>query len=292
MRIEAAVLSTYIAQQHDQRRGPRMPRLRTGFRCSWVSSATRRIAVWRADYFRAKLKAGGCHVLIDGLDETPDEPSRERLAKLIREAAAAFDGCRFVVTSRPEGKVPIPGFEEALIGDLEPEAIRAFLAKVAKQLYQDDESRERTFREDLEAAVNGRREIRKMTRNPVMLTALAVLQHNNVKLPEKRVDLYGSILEWLSKQRAKPGRMPASDCLLRLRELALEMQNHEDGRQKQVPLAWAGEKLAKRFANREAAERFLRAEQADSGIVVAEGRVWWYLMKDTPDGRLYRMTGT
>ena len=44
-----------------------------------------------AGYFRAKLKAGACHVLIDGLDETPDELSRERLAKLIHEAAAAFD---------------------------------------------------------------------------------------------------------------------------------------------------------------------------------------------------------
>ncbi len=125
---------------------------------------------------------------------------------MIRQAAAAFDGCRFVVTSRPEGKVPITGFEEAPIADLEPEAIRAFLAKLAKQLYSTDETRERAFREELEAAVNGRREIRKMTRNPVMLTALAVLQHNNVKLPEKRVDLYGSILDWLSKQRAKPGR--------------------------------------------------------------------------------------
>ena len=146
-------------------------------------------------------------------------------------------------------------------------------------MYQDDETRERRFREDLEAAVNGRREIRKMTRNPVMLTALAVLQHNNVKLPERRVDLYGSILEWLSKQRAKPGRMPAGDCLLRLRELALEMQNHEAGRRKQVTLAWAGEKLARRFANREAAERFLRAEQADSGIVVSRGPdiAYWHL---------------
>jgi hypothetical protein len=98
-----------------------------------------------------------------------------------------------------------------------------------------------------------------------MLTALAVLQHNHVKLPEKRVDLYGSILEWLSKQRAKPGRMPAGDCLLRLRELALEMQNHEDGRRKQVTLAWAGEKLARRFANREAAERFLRWSRPIAG---------------------------
>lgn len=277
--LEAAVLSTYIARQHEQKLGPADPASPDWIPVFLGAQCDEKNRGLPADYFRARLKAGGCHVLIDGLDETPDEPQRERLAKLIREAAAAFDGCRFVVTSRPEGKIPIPDFEEALIGDLEPEAIRAFLAKLAKQLYPTDETRERMFREDLEAAVNGRREIRKMTRNPVMLTALAVLQHNNVKLPEKRVDLYGSILEWLSKQRAKPGRMPASDCLLRLRELALEMQNQEAGRQKQVTLAWAGEKLARRFANREAAERFLRAEQADSGIVVSRGReiAYWHL---------------
>jgi formylglycine-generating enzyme required for sulfatase activity len=278
VRIEAAVLSTYIAQQHTKT-GPAdavSPDWIPVFLGAQCAEKNRELS---ADYFRAKLKVGGCHVLIDGLDETPDEASRVRLAALIRQAAAAFDGCRFVVTSRPEGKVPIADFEEALIGDLEPEAIRAFLGKVAKQLYASDETKERQFREELEGAVNGRREIRKMTRNPVMLTALAVLQHNNVKLPEKRVDLYGSILEWLSKQRAKPGRMPASDCLLRLRELALEMQRHEEGRKKQVPLAWAGEKLMKGFASREAAERFLRAEQADSGIVVSRGPeiAYWHL---------------
>ena len=279
IRMEAAVLSTYIAGQREKKLGPAdltSPEWIPLFLGTQCEEKNRDLG---ADYFRAKLKAGGCHVLIDGLDETPDEPSRERMAKLIHQTAAAFNGCRFVVTSRPEGKVPIPDFEEALIGDLEPEAIRAFLVKLAKQLYPEDETRERTFREDLEAAVNGRREIRKMTRNPVMLTALAVLQHNNVKLPEKRVDLYGSILEWLSKQRAKPGRMPASDCLLRLRELALEMQQHEEGRKKQVPLAWAGDKLRKRFANREAAELFLLAEQADSGIVVSRGKdiAYWHV---------------
>jgi len=279
IRIEGAVLSAYITQQQEKKLGladPASPEWISVFLGAQCEERNRDLG---ADYFRAELKAGRCSVLIDGLDETPDEDSRKRLAKLICEAARAFDKCRFVVTSRPEGKVSIDGFEEALIADLEPKAILAFLAKLAKQLYQDDEDRERTFREDLEAAVNGRPEIRKMTRNPVMLTALAVLQHNNVKLPEKRVDLYGSILEWLSKQRAKPGRMPASDCLLRLRELALAMQNHEDGRRRQAPLAWAGDKLARRFGNREAAERFLRAEQADSGIVVSRGNeiAYWHL---------------
>jgi len=94
-----------------------------------------------------------------------------------------------------------------------------------------------------------------------------------------RADYFRAKLEWLAKQRAKPGRMPAGECLLRLRELALAMQNHEEGRQRQVTLAWAGEKLAGRFANREAAERFLRAEQADSGIVVSRGKeiAYWHL---------------
>lgn len=273
--ISAAVLSKYVSSDTglvDAASPDGIPRF-LGAQCNEHNRGL------DADYFRGRLQAGGCHVLIDGLDETPDETSRTGLVKLIRAAAAAFDECKFVVTSRPEGKVPIAGFEEALISDLEPEAIREFLGKLAKQLYAEDSEKERVFREDLLSAVNGRREIRKMTRNPVMLTALVVLQHNNVKLPEKRVDLYGSILDWLSKQRAKPGRMAASDCLLRLRELALEMQKHEDGRQKQVPLVWAAEKLRHRFASRDEAERFLRAEQNDSGIVVSRGDdiAFWHL---------------
>ena len=279
LRIEASVLCGYVARQQEQKQGPANPASPQWIPLFAGAQCEERNCELGADYFRAALKLGRCLVLIDGLDEAPDERQRTQLVKLIQAAAAAFDGCRFVVTSRPEGKIPIPDFEEAPIADLEPEAIRAFLAKLAKQLYSTDETRERAFREDLEAAVNGRREIRKMTRNPVMLTALAVLQHNQVKLPEKRVDLYGSILEWLSKQRAKPGRMAAPDCLLRLRELAFEMQNHEEGRQKQVTLEWAGEKLASSFGSREAAVRFLRGEQADSGIVVSRGReiAYWHL---------------
>ncbi|MBS1825491.1 MAG: SUMF1/EgtB/PvdO family nonheme iron enzyme [Acidobacteria bacterium] len=232
-----------------------------------------------AEYFRAVLKAGRCLVLIDGMDETPDERQRGRLAKLIQNAALAYDKCRFVVTSRPEGKVPIADFAETQISDLEPDAIRAFLAKLAKHLYSTDGDRALTFQAELEKAVDGRREIRKMTRNPVMLTALVVLQHNNVKLPEKRAELYGSILGWLSKQRAKDDRLPAKECLLRLRELALAMQNAEGGRRKQVTVHWAGEQLAHRFGGREKAEHFLRAEQMDSGIVVSRGKelAYWHL---------------
>ena len=82
VRIEAAVLSTYIALHH-RTTGPPDPAspewvpLFVGAQCE---EKNRNLA---ADYFRARRtqpKAGGCHVLIDGLDETPDETSRERLA--------------------------------------------------------------------------------------------------------------------------------------------------------------------------------------------------------------------
>lgn len=279
VRIEAAVFSKFIELQIERKLGPADPKspewlpLFLGAQCAGKNLGL------SAEYFASSLKAGRCQVLIDGMDETPDEATRERLVRVIREAAAAFEGCKFVVTSRPEGKVPIAGFEEALIADLEPKAITEFLEKLSRQLYPTDEAKEQEFREDLEKAVNGRREIRRMTRNPVMLTALVVLQHNNVKLPEKRVDLYGSILGWLSKQRPKDGRKPADECLRLLRELALAMQNHPDGRQKQVPLAWAGDQLKGHFADLYAAEKFLRDEMADSGIVVSRGKdlAFWHL---------------
>lgn len=277
--IGAAALSKYIANP------PKISVPATATSPEWIplflgTQCAEHNRGLEADYFRALLRNGGCQLLIDGMDETPDETSRKQMATLISDAAAAFDKCQFVVTSRPEGKTPIADFDEARIDDLEPATIRWFLAKLAKHLYQKDDAKETEFRIALEAAVDGRREIRKMTRNPVMLTALAVLQHSGKKLPERRVDLYASILEWLSKQRANPGRLPAEDCLRRLRKLALGMQNHPGGRQKQVRLEWAVERLAPHFeSSKDAALDFLRAEQLDSGIVVSrgEGIEFWHL---------------
>jgi len=40
-----------------------------------------------------------------------------------------------------------------------------------------------------------------MARNPLMPTALAVLQHNDQHFPEYRVDLYESIPDWLAAAR-------------------------------------------------------------------------------------------
>jgi len=117
-----------------------------------------------------------------------------------------------------------------------------------------------------------------MARNPVMLTALAVLHWNNKRLPEQRAELYESIITWLSRSREnRPGRATAERCVELLQELARSMQDHPDGRQVQVARRWAAEALTPRFGDVNEAERFLKEEEADSGIVVSRGsdiRFW------------------
>ena len=98
------------------------------------------------------------------------------------------------------------------IGDLELPEVRVFFDHFARALALS-EAEGKQFKEGLELALASRPEIREMAGNPVMLTALAVLQHNDQRLPEYRVELYGSILSWLAAaredKRGLPGRRSA-----------------------------------------------------------------------------------
>jgi len=116
-----------------------------------------------------------------------------------------------------------------------------------------------------------RSEIRHMARNPVMLTALAVVHWNERRLPEQRADLYESILMWLARAREKrPGRESAERCMTLLQDLALAMQQHPKGRQVQVEKGWAAEVLP---------AAFVEQEEVDSGIIVSRGSEvrFWHL---------------
>jgi formylglycine-generating enzyme required for sulfatase activity len=136
-------------------------------------------------------------------------------------------------------------------------------------------------------AIRGRPDIRRMARNPVMLTALAVVHWNERRLPEQRADLYHSIITWLSRSREqRPGRETANRTVVLLGEVALAMQDHSDERKTQVPRHWAAEQIAVEFDGGEAtrnsialAESFLCEEEVDSGIVVARGSdvSFWHL---------------
>ncbi|MCY2992679.1 MAG: SUMF1/EgtB/PvdO family nonheme iron enzyme [Planctomycetota bacterium] len=242
-------------------------------------------------FFQRQLEAGVCSVLLDGLDEAPDRPARERLSRLIRNATRAYVGCRFVVTSRPAAYVDdvvLPGFAHARIDALGDDAVAIFLARWCDAVYREIPGSAAQHSAELLSALRARPEIRRMARNPVMLTALAVVHWNERRLPEQRADLYQSIITWLSRSREqRAGRATADRTVELLQELAWEMQNASGGRKMQLPKREAAEKLLPQFARAGQqphlalglAERFLDEEEVDSGIIVGRGNevAFWHL---------------
>lgn len=237
-----------------------------------------------ADWFRSRLKAGEAMIFLDGLDEAADRQGRERAVKLINALAGAYPDCPIVVTSRPlsvDIKVVLPDFHTARIQPMSDTAVETFLGRWSEALFRDDNKQALAHRNGLIKALNARPNIRRLARNMVMLTALAVVHWNEKRLPEQRAELYESILIWLARSReARPGRPSSERCLEALRRLALEMLNSNDGRQVQVPRRWAAELLASMSLfknNADAAEHFLSEEELDSGIIVRRGyelRFW------------------
>jgi formylglycine-generating enzyme required for sulfatase activity len=240
-------------------------------------------------FFLDLFKKGGAILLLDGLDEAPSRLDRQRLAALIEKMARAYDKCRFVVTCRPaafNSEIILHDFTSFRIDPLELKSIRLFLQRWCEASYRDNPSRASQLRDELLDVLNRRVEIRRLARNPVMLTALAVLHWNARRLPEQRADLYESIIAWLASAREqRDGRQPAERCVRLLWKLALEMQNPPQGRQVQVSKRWAAERIAPEFREfpeeerLSQAERFLDEEEVDSGIVVGRGDFvqFWHL---------------
>jgi formylglycine-generating enzyme required for sulfatase activity len=232
------------------------------------------------EFFREKLANGSSILLLDGLDEAPGQSERDFVTRLFENAIAAYRQCRFVVTTRPLAFSGLAGFETVQIEPLEPPAIEKFLEHWSRGLFPENAASANRHLGELREALRARVEIRRMARNPVMLTALAVVHWNERRLPEQRADLYESIVTWLARAREKrQGRASPERCLTLLQHLALAMQNHPKGRQVQVEKGWAADLLAPQFPDRAAALAFLEQEEVDSGIIVSRGAEvrFWHL---------------
>lgn len=245
---------------------------------------------WDLDggYFEKKMHEEPTFVLMDGLDEAPDTKIRERIARLFENATQRFRECRFVVTTRPgayQGLATLAGFEQFRIDDLSDEAVEQFLKHWSAALHPSNAADAKAHCGELLNALRARPEIRRMARNPVMLTALAVVHWNERRLPEQRADLYESILGWLARAREKPGRERAERCLTLLGHLALGMQLQARGRVRQIGTRHAAELIAPHLRDIPEEERlrraewFLQQEELDSGIVVSRSAKveFWHL---------------
>jgi hypothetical protein len=277
--IRIAELAEHVRACRHRREGPTLAAA-PGWLPHWLAARCAEFG-WGPDapFFERKLKSGEAAILLDGLDEAPNRTEREAMARLLENATRAYDKCRFVVTTRPlayRGQAVLADFETANIAPLEPQAIDTFLERWCGALFSENPASSASHLAELSGALRARAEIRRMARNPVMLTALAVVHWNERRLPEQRADLYESILIWLARSREqRPDRPTAERCLMLLQQLALAMQNAPLGRAVQVGKGWAADVLAPHFREVPEPERLQRAqdfmeqEEVDSGIIVS-----------------------
>lgn len=228
------------------------------------------------DYFDTRLSRPGTLVLLDGLDEVVNVPRRELVARLFEAALAAYGHCRWVVSTRPrayEGKSTLSGFEVCSILDLEAPQIQAFIAEWSLCLKEGDAAAAETHSADLQAALaKSPPAIARMARNPLMLSALAVVHYNERRLPDQRAELYECILQWLAKSRMEKAGRPRPETILNyLGFLAFTMQDVKGQYRIRIGKGQAAEWLAQEFAALENASEFLDSEELDSGIIAADG---------------------
>jgi predicted NACHT family NTPase len=235
----------------------------------------------RRRFFKEKIASESCLLLLDGLDETPGVQERRSIVRLIENATEAFRRCRFVITTRPSGyseSTVLSNFAEVRIGGLKSNLVELFLRRWCNCQFPDSVALAAQHCDELIAALKTRPDLSRLARNPVMLTALAVVHWNEKSFPELRVEVYESIILWLVRAReSRPGRQAVERSLQFLQHLALAMQTAAQGQLVQVERDWAVSVLAAKFApndgvdGRAWAASVIAGEEVDSGILVSRG---------------------
>ncbi len=170
-------------------------------------------------FFADRLKAGRCLVLLDGLDEVIDQQARDRVAEKIKRLMRSYPNNRYVVTCRTagweEGLLP-SDYTRLMIRDFSESDTQRFVAGwyrairtqgVMGRVNLSEEGRRRALAEaerraDREAqslidALASNLGLSDMSRNPLILSLIALVHSRQRNLPKGRAELYQDCLKIL-----------------------------------------------------------------------------------------------
>ena len=250
------------------------------------------------DFFDEYFQAGKAIILFDGMDEVADPDLRARVARMVEDFTLTYPKCRFVITSRVVGYTG----SSRLTGDYITTTVRDFTLADVEQFLKHwhrlvavgqlgpGESAD-TFASSqtgqLMSAIRGNERIRDLAINPLLLTVIALVHRDRVKLPDRRAELYAEAVDVLlgkwDEARGVGGvsimedrPFEVGDKRLMLQSLALWMHERE---QKEITQADLFAFLEKQFGGmvsdpqrrRIAIEKFQRVIEERTGLLAARG---------------------
>lgn len=251
-----------------------------------------------ADFFDSYLRDGKAVILLDGMDEVADPDLRARVARLVDAFTLAYPKCRFVVTSRVVGYSGASrlgaDYVTTTVRDFSIEDVEQFLKHWHRLVAigqmgagESAETHARSQTAQLMNAINANERVRELAINPLMLTVIALVHRDRVKLPDRRAELYAEAVDvllgkWDEARGVDETRIlddrpfDAGDKRLVLQELALQMQENQ---QKDISAdalrRFLGEKFKAMLGDkpgvRRAVDRFLSVVEERSGLLAARG---------------------
>ncbi|TPQ20814.1 NACHT domain-containing protein [Streptomyces sporangiiformans] len=163
------------------------------------------------------LLAGRALLLVDGIDEAPEE-TRGKLRDQLRRLLRIFSGNGCLVTSRPSAvadgwltdeRLSDEGFVELSLAPMSRDQVTRFIRDWHSAAMSDEHCREQRDRDELKEyeqrllhSVRISRELRQLATNPLMCGLICALNRDRSgSLPQGRKELYEAALEMLLQRR-------------------------------------------------------------------------------------------
>ena len=231
-----------------------------------------------------RLNKGNCLILLDGLDEVPDEETRLAMVKWVQQQMITYGhNNRLILTSRPHGyrNNPLNGVLVLEVQGFTNKQIRKFVYKwyEAEEANRSRHSLGSSERAKLGAEgflrrLHGMPTLFNLARNPLLLTMGIMVHRYRGALPGSRGELYKEICDVFlgGRQRAKGLRLTLSpeQNQLVLQPLAFNMMEKEKAELTPVEAESVIEKPLKTVSTELKPQAFLKMIE-DSNFWVKQG---------------------
>jgi hypothetical protein len=156
------------------------------------------------DFFRCLLREGqSVLLLLDGLDEVPDEAERAQVRQAIEDLVTGRDQMRVVVTCRTaayQGRTALgKGFHQVTVKPLAQEHIDALIRHAYAHIYRTDPAQQRQKSDELlqgiarweqERQMRSGKDTPRLFDSPLLVRMLLIVHYRERRLPEQRAELY------------------------------------------------------------------------------------------------------
>ena len=147
-------------------------------------------------------------LLLDGLDEVPDEDQRGEIRQDIEQLAAGKEKLRIVVTSRTtayQGQSVLgSGFQHLSVLPIDEEQVASMIEQAYQAIFPNSSSKAKKKAEELIKGIQKLEKERQerlagdaqtLVSSPLMVRMFLIVHFNNRSLPEQRADLYEKAIE-------------------------------------------------------------------------------------------------